>query len=432
MGTRAIGRLPSLKTKRLLEPGRHCDGGGLYLQVCRSGARSWIFRYQRDSRVRDMGLGAASTISLGDARDLAQSCRAMLARDIDPIEDRQGQKRARRAEAVNAMNIEDCARQCFDQKKAEWRNEKHAKQWITTLERFVFPVIGKAPVKAIDTADVIRVLDPIWSIKNETATRVRERLELVLDWAKARSLRAGENPARWRGHLETLLPKPSAVRKARHHPALPYEEIGAFMASLTRQEGLAARALELLIYTATRTSEALGARWSEFDLDRAIWTIPAERIKAGKEHRIPLSKPALSLLADLHKVQVNEWVFCGWTKKAHLSNMAMIKVLERMDRRDITVHGFRSTFRDWAAERTNFPREVAEMALAHAIESKVEAAYRRGDLFEKRYRLMEQWAAHCGKVQPPAQIRQLESRPTVNNVRVGGAGHFPSIAHQDI
>jgi integrase len=404
MGTRAIGRLSPLKVKSLIVAGRYCDGGGLYLQISRAGAKSWIFRYQLDGRVRDMGLGSAAIVGLADARDFAGQCRALVAREIDPIEERLRKKRERLLEAASVATLKECALQCFEQKKAGWRNEKHAKQWIGTLEQYAFPALGSSPVKNIQTAQILKVLEPIWTAKHETATRVRERLEMVLDWARARGLRDGENPARWRGHLETLLPKPGIVRRVRHHPALPYVEIGAFIAALRKQEGLAARALELVIYTATRTSEALNAEWREFDLDRGIWTIPAERIKAGKEHRIPLSGPVLALVRSLHESSTGKHIFPGWGRKKPLSNMAMIKVLERMGRRDITVHGFRSTFRDWAAEQTNYPREVAEMALAHAIENKVEAAYRRGDLFEKRSKLMAAWASYCDKIQTPAGV----------------------------
>ncbi|HTT99341.1 MAG TPA: integrase arm-type DNA-binding domain-containing protein [Rhizomicrobium sp.] len=407
MGIRAIGRLSALKLKSLSEPGRYCDGGGLYLQVCSSGSRSWIFRYQLNKRIRDMGLGSAAVIGLADARDFAGQCRALVARQIDPVDER---RKKQVLAAANATSFEECARRCFDQKKVEWRNEKHTKQWITTLEQYAFPVLGSTSVGGVDTPLVLKVLEPIWAAKHETATRVRERIEIVLDWARARNLREGDNPARWRGHLETLLSKPALVKKTRHHPALPFTEIGAFMAKLKVQEGMSARALELLIYTATRTSEVLGATWSEFDLDRGIWTIPAARIKAGREHRIPLSKPALALVRELDEKRVNEFVFPGWSLKVPLSNMAMLQLLKRMERGDITVHGFRSTFRDWAAEQTNFSRDVAEMALAHAVENKVEAAYRRGDLFEKRSRLMSAWAEYCGKVPINAAVIPLSAK----------------------
>jgi integrase len=407
MGTRAIGRLSPLKLKSLASAGRYCDGGGLYLQINRSGARSWIFRYQLDGRVRDMGLGSAAIIGLGDAREAAGECRVLVAKERDPIEARLQNRRERLREAASAATVKECALKCHEQKKTGWRNDKHARQWIGTLEQYVFVPLGSLPVRSIDTGHVLKVLEPIWAEKHETATRIRERLEIVLDWARARGLQEGENPARWRGHLDTLLAQPAVVKKVRHHPALPYVEIGAFMADLRKQEGLAARALELVIYTATRTSETLNAEWREFDLDRGIWTIPAERIKAGKEHRIPLSPPALTLLRALHEARTGQHVFPGWGRKKPLSNMAMIKVLERMSRRDITVHGFRSTFRDWAAEQTNYPREVAEMALAHAIENKVEAAYRRGDLFEKRSKVMVAWANYCARLAAPAAVVSL-------------------------
>ena len=276
------------------------------------------------------------------------------------------------------------------------------------------PFMGALPVQQIDAGLVVRVLEPIWTTKAETAGRIRQRIEAVLDSATARGYRSGENPARWRGHLQNLLPALTKVRRVQHHPALPYTEIGAFMAELRKETGLAARALELLILTATRTTEAIAARWFEIDLEQKIWTIPAERIKAGREHRIPLSSAAVALLHQLAKTKVNEFVFPGRPGKP-LSDGALLKLLKRMMGSNLTTHGFRSTFRDWAAEQTNFPRDVAEMALSHAIGDKVEAAYRRGDLLEKRRRMMEAWAAFVatkpatGKVVIPMQRRTAEA-----------------------
>ncbi len=285
--------------------------------------------------------------------------------------------------------------------KDGWRNAKHGTQWTATLAAYAFPVFGNVPAADIDVAMVLKALEPIWKQKPETAARVRGRIEAVLDWAAARGFRFGDNPARWRGHLANLLPARAKVRRVTHHPALPYARMGEFMAALRGQEGIAARALDFLILTAARTSEATGATWDEIDLGAATWTIPGERIKAGKEHRVPLSAPALAIVRAMAGTRESEFVFPGGRRARPLSNMAMASVLDRMGRGDITVHGFRSAFRDWCAEKTNYPREVAEMALAHAVGDKVEAAYRRGDLFEKRRRIMADWAKFCGAIAKP-------------------------------
>jgi integrase len=408
-------KLSALSVQRAKDAGRYCDGGGLYLQVGPNGNKSWLFRYCQDGRTRDMGLGALLDTSLAQARELAAEARQVTKRGLDPLKEKQRARDAKRLEAARAMNFADCAALHIASKRDSWRNAKHARQWERTLETYAFPVMGKLPVQEIDTALVLRVLEPIWKTKTETAGRVRERIEAVLDAAKARGFREGENPARWRGHLQNLLPQPSAIRKVQHHKALPYIEIGAFMADLRELQDGSARALEFVILTATRTSEALGAQWGEIDLDGGTWTIPANRIKAGKEHRVPLSVPVLKLLNSLYERRIDSNVFPGWKKGKPLSNMAMLKLLERMGR-DITTHGFRSTFRDWAAEQTAFPREVAEMALAHAVESKVEAAYRRGDLFAKRMKLMAAWADYCSRpsrsadVLPMAQLSAARSQ----------------------
>ncbi|MGH8040594.1 MAG: tyrosine-type recombinase/integrase, partial [Rudaea sp.] len=278
--------------------------------------------------------------------------------------------------------------------KSGWKNEKHAAQWTSTLDTYAYPVIGKLPVAAIDTVLVMKVLEPIWTTKTETATRVRGRMESVLDWATVRGYRDGENPARWKGHLDHLLPKRSKVKKVQHHPALVYAKAPAFLSELRAQEGTAARALEFLILTACRTNEVIGARWNEFDLAEKTWTVPAERMKAGKEHRVPLSAQALKIIKDLRKQVQGEFVFPGLHEGNPLSNMAMLELLKRMERNALTVHGFRSTFRDWVGETTNYPREVAEAALAHTIKDKAEAAYARGDLFAKRRRMFDDWAGY--------------------------------------
>jgi integrase len=402
---RRIGKLPPVALQKAMKPGMHADGGGLYLQVTASGAKSWIFRFMLNRRAREMGLGPLHTIPLAEARERARECRKLRLDGINPIEARETKRAEERLAAATAMKFEQCAERYIAAHRSGWRNRKHAAQWLSTLQAYVYPVFGSLPVQAIDTGLVMKVLEPIWQTKPETASRVRGRIEAVLDWATVRGHRKGENPARWRGHLDKLLPARGKVRKVAHHPALPYADIGNFVAALREQEGVAARALEFLILTAARTSEVIGARWQEeFDLEGKLWTVPADRIKGGKEHRVPLSGAALAIIEAMKEIRESEFVFPGGRAGKPLSNMAMLKVLERMGRTDLTAHGFRSTFRDWAAERTSYPREVAEMALAHAVGDKVEAAYRRGDLFTKRRRLMEEWARHCGLTKQAGEI----------------------------
>ena len=306
------------------------------------------------------------------------------------------------------MTFDQCADAYLAAHRAGWRNAKHAAQWSSTLATYVSPIFGNLPVQAIDVALVTKALEPIWTAKPETASRMRGRIESILDWAKVRGYRDGENPARWRGHLDHLLPARAKVSKVRHHAALPYDELAGFMGKLRAQGGTSARALEFAILTAARTGEVIGARWAEIDLPGKTWTIPAERMKAGREHRVPLSAAALAILETQAALTENEFVFPG-QQRAGLSDMALWMALRAMGRDDLTVHGFRSTFRDWAAERTNFPREVAEGALAHSLTDKVEAAYRRGDLFDKRRRLMTAWADHCGKAVAAGTVLPLRA-----------------------
>jgi integrase len=390
-----INRLSALEVTRAKEQGRYPDGGGLYLQVGPKGGKSWLYRYMLRGRAREMGLGPFEVVSLSAARDRADECRRLCFAGIDPIEARQKQREVALLETANALSFAECAEAYVEAHRAGWRNEKHADQWRNTLKTYTEPVFGSSPVKEIELGHVMRVLEPIWTTKPETAGRLRGRIEAILDWATVRGHRRGENPARWRGHLEQLLPKRGAVRKVEHHPALPFDEVGSFLVDLRKQPGIASTAFEFLILTAARTSEVVGARWSEIDFNKKIWTVPADRIKAGREHRVPLSARALTILKSMAAGDQGEFVFPSTKADRPLSNMALLAVLKRMKRTEITAHGFRSTFRDWAAERTSYPREVAEMALAHAIGDKVEAAYRRGDLFEKRLRLMEAWAKHC-------------------------------------
>jgi integrase len=386
--------------KNLNAAGTYADGGGLYVQVRegRTGSllsKSWIFRFTLRGRAREMGLGSLRDVSLLEARKRAAMCREQLSAGIDPIEARTGAVVQARIAAARATTFKVAAEAFIEANKPGWRNPKHGDQWTNTLTEYAFPVLGPLPVQDVDTNLVLKVLEPIWTTKTVTADRVRQRIEAVLDAAKARGQRSGDNPARWNGHLENLLPRRSKVHKVTHHPALPYVELPDFLQRLRKQLGVAPRALEFLLLSAARTAEVIGARWTEIDVQKAMWTVPANRIKGEKEHRVPLCEPALAIIAEAEKIREDEFVFPGGKKGKGLSNNALLKLLERMKRSDITVHGFRSTFRDWAAERTNFPREVAEMALAHSVGDKVEAAYRRGDLFDKRRRLMEAWARYC-------------------------------------
>lgn len=323
---------------------------------------------------------------------------------IDPIEARKAKREAERAARASAKTFKQCAEAYIAVHKTGWRNEKHGDQWRNTFERHVWPEFGSTPVAQVNTDRVLKVLEPIWSSIPETASRIRGRIEAVLDWASARGYRSGDNPARWRGHLDHLLPAPTKVRKVVHHPALHYNQVGTFIAALRMKEGLAARALEFLILTATRTGETIGARWEEIDLAERLWVIPAHRIKSGREHRVPLSGRAVEILnalaSERKALKGQDFVFPAVRAKTHLSSLAMLKLIARMGYSHITVHGFRSTFRDWTAETTDYSREVSEMSLAHAIGDKVEAAYRRGDLFEKRRRLINEWADFCAHTSP--------------------------------
>jgi integrase len=385
-----IHLLSDLKIRRLKQRGMYNDGGGLYLQVRSEHAKSWVFRYETGGRQRYIGLGAFHTVSLAEARDKALEARKLRLDGRDPLEHKRAQRAAIAAETAKAMTFAEAADKYIASHSAGWRSAIHSRQWRQSLDDHVLPGIGSQPVGAIDTTLVLKVLEPIWTAKPETASRVRGRIEAVLDWAKARGCRAGENPAKWRGHLDQLLPSRSKVRAVAHYAALPYQEIGAFMAALRQRDSIAAASLELTILTAARSNEMIGARWDE--IDGRVWTVPAARMKAGKEHRVPLSDAALAALDRLRAFRKDEHVIPRPFTKNYL-----LGVVRGMGRDDVSVHGFRSTFRDWAAEQTSFPNHVVEQALAHAIGDKVEAAYRRGDLFEKRGRLMDAWAAYCAR-----------------------------------
>lgn len=392
---RGHGKLSALAIGRAKEPGLYADGGGLYLQVASSGATSWIYRYQRAGRRRYMGLGPVAAVGLAEARRKALAARKVLADGFDPIDEAQERAAAAAAKSSAAMTFQQAAERYIEAHRGGWRNPKHVAQWPSTLRKYVFPVFGDKPVAAVDVALVLQVLEPIWETKNETARRVRGRIEAVLDWAAAGGLRSRENPARWRGLLQHRLSRQPRGARIQHHPALDYRKMAPLMARLGVEEGEAARCLEFAILTGCRTSEAIGMRWSEVDLDASLWVVPPDRIKAGRAHRVPLVGRALELVRAQARYRVGEFVFNGRKHGAGLSNMALSAVLKRLGYDHVTVHGFRSSLRDWASEATNFPREVAEMALAHAVGDRVEAAYRRGDLLQKRIDFLKDWETHC-------------------------------------
>lgn len=390
---RIKNKLTARTVTNLKTTGYFADGGGLYLQVSKSLSKSWLFIYKRNGKKFEIGLGGIDTCSLAEAREKAIEHKKLIANGIDPLTEKRRIDALKREEKAKSMTFKQCADAYISAHKAGWKNQKHVQQWQNTLEQYSFPFFGDLDVKSIDTGLVTKCLDPIWQAKNETARRLRGRIESVLDWATARKLREGENPARWRGHLDKLLAKPSKIQKNEHLSALPYAEINEFIEQLHQQPGIAAKCLEFTILTGARTGESIGAIWSEIDLEAKIWTIPKERMKADREHIVPLSVHALNILHGMASIRANEYVFSGAQKG--LSNMAMLILLRRMGWSEITVHGFRSTFRDWAADQTSYPNELLEMCLAHSIKNKTEAAYRRGDLLKKRFRVMDDWARFC-------------------------------------
>jgi integrase len=400
-----MDKLTALGVKRQNKPGRYGDGGGLWLQVRDADHKSWLFRYTSTSRrQRQMGLGSLETVSLAEARDAALAARKQVEAGVDPIEAKQ--QKAVEESQRNRSTYQEVAELYIAAHKAGWKNPKHAWQWDATLKAHVFPVFGGKLVAAVDTGDVMRALEPIWHKIPETASRLRGRIEVILDYAKARDWREGENPARWRGHIRNLLPIRDKIQKVQHHPALPWGEIGAFMVDLRDEKGTAARAVEFVILTAARTNEAFLATWGEVDLRTKIWRVGALRMKGGVDHSVPLCAAAVELLNGLRPENPDggALIFPAKREGKPLSNMAGTMLLRRMKRGDITVHGFRSTFRDWAADATNHPREVAEAALAHILENKVEAAYRRSELLAKRASLMEDWGRFCAE----PVVRQAE------------------------
>jgi integrase len=384
-------------------PGRYPDGGGLYLQVKNSGAKSWVFRYERGGRERAMGLGPIRSVPLVSAREKAFEARRLLRQGADPLIARRAETARDRMAALNAVSFADCAARYIDNQRPGW-SQSWAAEWTGTLERYAYPVFGITPVAEVGTVHILRALEAIWVHKPDTARRLRRRIEAVLDWARAMGYREGPNPARWSDHLKNLVPKREKASRVRHHAALAYADIPEFMAELRALDRNDARALEFLILTAARLSEVRLARWAEIDQSGRLWTIPAERMKAGKGHRVPLSKPAVELLQRVPQHMGQDLIFPGARGGVMHPNAMWLVVREDVCRRGVTVHGFRSTFRDWAAETTAYPNHVQEMALAHGIGSAVEKAYRRGDLFEKRRRLMEDWGKFCGSPAAEADV----------------------------
>jgi integrase len=387
---------PKGKTRRLYRIAK----ADFLLQVTPQGVKSWCYRYTLRGRTRVMGLGPVRKTSFEEAAKHARKIRVLLDEGIDPLAVRDRQQQEKHQAHADKKTFRDCATEFIAAHRAGWKSAKHAAQWAATLKTYAYPVLGDIPVAAVDVGLVKKVIDPIWRSKNETAERVRNRLEKVLGWATVHGYRTGENPARWVGHLSEVFPKRAAVRKIKHHPALPYNDLPEFMHMLTRTPSVGAILLRFLVLTVTRTSEARAAKWTEIDFEQELWLIPAERMKASRPHRIPLNEPAMRILQQMKALndahpEPSEYVFNGRPYGRAPSQMIMLELLKRIERTDIVPHGFRSTFRDFVAERTTFPREVAEAALAHAVENKVEAAYQRGDYLDKRRVLMNAWGIYC-------------------------------------
>jgi integrase len=404
-----IERLNAEAIRKATAPGYYADGAGLYLQVTSGGGKSWIFRYQLRGRPREMGLGPLAAYSLAEARHEAAEQRKLKSRGVDPLDHRRAHEAAQLAVSAKLVTFKEEAETYIAAHSASWRNDKHGDQWRNTMKAYVYPIIGDMSLADVDTAAVLLVLEPIWTGKTETAHRVRGRIERVLSRATSAGRRTGANPAQWRGHLEHILPARRRIAPRRHHPALDYREIGAFMVDLRQQPGIAARALELLILTATRTSETIGARTGELDLAAAVWVVPGERTKSGRPHRVPLSRRAVELVRGLDLQPDATWLFSS-RGGLPLSNGAFLALLKRMKRTEITAHGFRACFRTWASETTGFPEDVIEMALAHSIGDETVNAYKRTDLFGKRARLMQSWAEYCSKPSTKGDVVKLHTR----------------------
>jgi integrase len=393
--TRTLNRLTALKVEKAKIKGLYADGGGLYLRVADGGSKGWVFRYAANGRLRDHGLGALHTVSLAEAREAALQCRKLRHQGVDPIEHRRASLAAVKASEAKASTFAECAVAYMAAHEKKWKNGKSLEQWQQSLRDYVYPAIGNLPVALIDTPQVMKALEPIWNAKAETASRVRGRIEAILDYAKVRGYRTGENSARWKGHLDHLLPARSEVQRVEHFEALPYAEIGALVAKLRQRDDVGARPLEFMILTAARRSEVRESTWGEIDLATRTWTVPANRMKTGKEHRVPLSPRAIAILEAVPEDRRNGLLFPG--RNGAMGANVVARLFQTLVGSKATLHGLRSSFRDWAAEQTSFPREVIEMALAHVVASKVEAAYFRTDLFEKRARLMDAWGEFCAK-----------------------------------
>ena len=426
---RIAKELSAVAVKRLTDPGMHFVGGvpGLALLISSTGSRSWILRVMVSGKRRDIGIGSFNDFSLGDAREKSRECRKQVLTGVDPVEQKQVQRLAALAEVSRTVTFDECAKKYIEAQSPGWNNSKHIAQWTSTLKTYASPVVGMLSVAAVDTPHVLKILEPIWAAKTETATRVRQRIEKVLDWATVSKFRSGENPARWRGHLDNLLAKPSRVATVKNHPALPFAEIGNFMVALRGVDGMGARALEFAILTAARSGEVREATWGEFDLAANVWTIPAERMKASKEHRVALSPAAVRLLKGLPREDKakREGIVFPAPRGGALSDMTLTALIRRMDkaRRDaetkgwldpdgrvITAHGFRATFKTWAGEKSLYPRDVIEHALAHQLKDKSEAAYERGTMFEKRCALMRDWGKFAYRVKKAASVRPVSRK----------------------
>ena len=389
-----IHLLSDREVRNLNKQGSFPDGNGLYLQVSNTGSKAWFYRYQINHKGRKHGLGAYPTVTLKSARLRAEDCRKLRSDGIDPIEHKRKKDADKILEDAKAVTFKDCALLYIESHKNGWKNRKHESQWSNTMKTYAYPFIGDIAVQKIDVGLVMQVIEPIWHEKTETASRVRQRIEKVLDWAKVRQYRNGDNPARWRGHIENLLPKRSKVQKVQHFKAMPYGDVPDYFKILRIVETITAKALAFIILTATRNNEVREAKWHEIDIDAGIWIIPEERMKAEREHRVPLTQECLAILEEAKKLKVNDYIFPGLRKNKPLSNQALLKLL-KTKHPTLTVHGFRSSFRDWCAEMTAYPREVAEAALAHSLSNATEAAYQRGDLLAKRFKLMNAWSDYC-------------------------------------
>ncbi|MEJ1357885.1 MAG: integrase arm-type DNA-binding domain-containing protein [Candidatus Sedimenticola sp. (ex Thyasira tokunagai)] len=410
---RQIDKLTAAKVRQENKPGWYADGAGLYLQVSPTLSKSWVYRYQVGGKERRHGLGRYSEndtqrgLTLNKARKAAKACRDLRDNGTDPIDHKRQQEALKALADVKGMTFKDCADKYIESHRRGWKSPKHAQQWENTLATYAMPTIGALSVKDVDVGLVLQVLEAIWHEKPETATRVRQRVESVLDWATARGYRKGENPARWKGHLDKLLPKRSKVQKVKHHKAMPYMDVSEYYIDLLTHETMAARALSFIILTGVRSSEAREAAWSEIDLEAGVWVIPAERMKSGRSHRVPLTDEAVSLLEKVKPFSRDGLVFPGM-KRNHSISAAALRKHFKDQHPTLTIHGFRSSFRDWCAEQTNYPRELAEAALAHSLRDQTEAAYQRGDMLERRRKVMEAWAVYCTTKR--GDILQLRAR----------------------